>query len=177
MRADECLLRDQVLGIMHEHFGHGLTHRVRREKLAALLVMQFEAVVEHAEHIARLMREIHGEHAEEFRELLERFGFVLLHDGEVLRFSVGLVDGIRYVTEGDGRQFDEMVEGGEEMLARGELAEGVCEGDKVVMRRLRLGWLVTSVCGHRRWYPLWCSCRDMPCVKERTDVPALVTAW
>ena len=42
---DEFLLLDQVLRIVHEHFGHGLTHRVRGEELAALLVMQFEAMI------------------------------------------------------------------------------------------------------------------------------------
>jgi hypothetical protein len=65
MCPDEFLFLDQMLGSMHEHFGHGLTHRVRREKLAALFVMKFEAVIQHAEHIGALLFEAQGEHAEE----------------------------------------------------------------------------------------------------------------
>ena len=116
------------------------------------------------------MLETQGEHAEERREFLELFGLVLLNDGEVLRFSVGFVDGIRNVAQGDGRELDEVPEDGEEMLAVGELTDSVFERGKVVMCRLRL---VTPVCGHRRWYPLWCSCRDITCVKERMSLHRL----
>jgi hypothetical protein len=44
--ADKFLCFYQVLGIMHEHFGHELTHRIRREELAALFVMEFASVVQ-----------------------------------------------------------------------------------------------------------------------------------
>ena len=39
VRADKLLLLYEVLGIMHEYFGHGLTDGVRREKLTGLFIM------------------------------------------------------------------------------------------------------------------------------------------
>ena len=130
---DEFLLLDQALGIMHEHLGHGLTHRVRGEVLAALFIMQFEAMVEHAKDIGGFLIQAQREHTEEFRELLERFGRILLHNGKILLFTCGFVDGIGHIAEGDGREFNEMPEGGEKMLAVGELADGVFKNGKVVM--------------------------------------------
>ena len=137
VRADKFLFLDQMLGIMHEHLGHDLTHRVRREKLAALFVMKFEPVVQHAEHIGGLILQARHEHTQEWRELLELFGLVLRDDGEVLRFSGGFIDRIGSVAEGDGGELNEVPENGEGVMAVGELADGVFEGGKVVARRLR----------------------------------------
>jgi hypothetical protein len=52
---------------------------------------------------------------------------------------------VRYTT--DGGEFNEMPEGREEMLAVGELPEGVFEGGKVITRRLR-GWLGARLSRH-----------------------------
>src|SRR5262249_30401610 len=79
--------------------------------------------------------------AEEFRELPERFGLILLHNGHVLRFSRVLVDGIGHIAKRNGRQLDEMPEGGEEVLIVGDLADGAFEGGKVITGRLRWWFL------------------------------------
>ena len=61
---------------MHEHLGDGLTHRVWREKLAGLFVVDFEAVVQHPQHIGGLVLQACDEHTEEWWELLELFGLI-----------------------------------------------------------------------------------------------------
>jgi hypothetical protein len=72
--------------------------------------MELESMVQHAEHIGGLMLQTQGEHPEERRELLELFGFVLLHNGEVLLLTCGFVERISNVAERDCGQLDEMPE-------------------------------------------------------------------
>ena len=45
LHSDELLPLQKMLGIVHEHHRHHLAHRVRREKLARLMVMDFEMYV------------------------------------------------------------------------------------------------------------------------------------
>jgi hypothetical protein len=146
--AHEFLLLDQMLGVMHEHLCHGLTHRVRREKLACLVILDFETVIQFAEYIGGLVLQTQDEHAEEGRELLELFGLVLLDDGEVLLFSDSFVDGIGYVAEGNGGELNEVAENGEGVMAVGELLDGVFESGQRVMNRLRW-WLGAELVMHR----------------------------
>src|SRR5262245_49105242 len=79
LSADEFLLGYSLFCIMHQHPCHGLTDRVRGEKLTGLFVMEFKAVIQHAEYISGLLFETGDEHAEEFWKFPNRFGFILLH--------------------------------------------------------------------------------------------------
>src|SRR5262249_15140177 len=95
--ADEPLLLNKLLGIMHEHLGHGLTDRVGGKELAGLVIVDFEAMIESPQHIRCLVLQTRGEHAEQRRELLKLFGLVLLHNRQVLLLTCSFVDGISHV--------------------------------------------------------------------------------
>ena len=136
--ANKFLLLYQMLRVMHEHLGHKLTHRIRREKLAALFVVNLQAVVESAKNVSVLVLQTQGQHAQYRRKLLELFWLVLRDDCEVLLLTCGFVDGIGHIAEGDGRKLDEMPKRGEEMLAVGELPD-VCFAKKCAAIASKVG--------------------------------------
>ena len=156
--SDELLLLDEVRGIVHEHFGYGLTDWVGREELTGLVVVDFKAVIQSAEHIGWLLLHAFDEHAEHGRELLNLFRFVLLDDGEVLRLARCFVPGIGQVAEGNRRELDKMSKYSEGVMAIGKGADGMLKRGKIVPGRLWSGFLrdwvgITPPCQRAKKYP------------------------
>ena len=93
--------------------------------------MDFSPVIEHAKNITRLLLQTVDEHAQERWELLQLFGFILLHDRQILRLADCFIDGISCVAEGQGRQLDEMPEDREEMVTVSQLTDRCFQPGKI----------------------------------------------